>query len=79
MAQATQPFTDLVARELGKAAAEGLLSPADADRDGWFVTKLVMAVFHHYAFADPTPDMRVIGDELWSFCYRALGGTRATT
>lgn len=74
MSHATQAFTDLVARELEAAAAEGLLAPADPPRDAWFVTKLVMAVFHHYAFADPAPHLRAIGDDLWGFCYRALGG-----
>ena len=38
--------------QLELAAAEGLLAPADVERDAWFVTKLVMAVFHHYTFAD---------------------------
>jgi AcrR family transcriptional regulator len=74
MSQATQPFTDLVARELEAAAADGLLTPANPSRDAWFVTNLVMSVFHHSAFADATPDTAAVGDELWSFCYRALGG-----
>ena len=78
MSHATQAFTDLVARELEAAAAEGTLAPADPQRDAWFVTKLVMAVFHHYAFADPPPDTRAIGDELWAFCRGALGGTTTT-
>jgi AcrR family transcriptional regulator len=74
MSQATQPFTDLVARQLEAAAAEGLLAPADPQRDAWFVTKLVMAVFHHYAYADGELDAQAIGDDLWSFCRTALGG-----
>jgi TetR/AcrR family transcriptional regulator len=76
MSQATQPFTDLVARELEAAAADGLLTPTDPLRDAWFVTNLVMSVFHHYAFADATLDTGAVGDELWLFCYRALGGER---
>ena len=51
MSHATQAFTDLVLRQLEAAAAEGLLAPADPERDAWFVTKLVMGVYHHYAFA----------------------------
>jgi TetR/AcrR family transcriptional regulator len=77
MADATQPFTDLVARQLQVAVAEGLLTSTDPARDAWFVNKLVMAVFHHYAFADAAPDTRTIGDELWAFCYAALGGRDA--
>jgi TetR/AcrR family transcriptional regulator len=75
MSQATQPFTDLVVRQLELAAAGGSLSPSDPQRDAWFVTKLVMAVFHHYAFVDPPPDPDSIGEELWEFCLGALGGT----
>jgi TetR/AcrR family transcriptional regulator len=78
MAEATQPFTELVARQLEAAVAEGLLRSSDPAHDAWFVTKLVMAVFHHYAFADAAPDTRAIGDELWAFCYTALGGGSAS-
>jgi TetR/AcrR family transcriptional regulator len=74
MAHATQHFTDLVARQLELAAAEGLLAPRDIQRDAWFVTKLVMAVFHHYAFADPPSDATAIADELWMFFLAGLGG-----
>ena len=34
-----------------------------------------MAVFHHYAYAETPPDPHVIGEDLWAFCYRAIGGT----
>jgi AcrR family transcriptional regulator len=74
MAHATQSFTDLVAREVAAAAEEGSLRPAHPERDAWFVTNLVMAVFHHYAYADAASDSVEVGDELWSFCCRALGG-----
>jgi TetR/AcrR family transcriptional regulator len=77
MARATQHFTDLVARQLVLADRQGLLAVADPERDAWYVTKLVMAVFHHYAYADAPVDTRAIGEELWEFCLRALGG-RAT-
>lgn len=74
MAQATQPFTDLVARQIDAAADQGLLAPGDAPRSAWFVTNLVMAVFHHYAFVGTPVDTEAVGEELWSFCRRALGG-----
>jgi AcrR family transcriptional regulator len=79
MSQATQPFTDLVARQLELATAEGVLSSADPSRDAWFVTKLVMAVFHHYAFAERAPDTSAIGDDLWAFCSTALGVATSAT
>lgn len=78
MDQATQPFTDLVARQLELATAEGLLAPKDVERDAWFVTKLVMAVFHHYAFADAVSDVAAVREQLWTFCCAALGA-RSTT
>ena len=73
MAEATQPFTDLVSRQLELGVAEGLLASTDPQRDAWFVTKLVMAVFHHYAYADAESDTRAIADDLWGFCATALG------
>ena len=69
---ATQPFTDLLAGEIRAAAGAGLLPPADADRQAWLITKLVMAVFHHYAYASTMDDST--GEELWRFCLAALGG-----
>jgi TetR/AcrR family transcriptional regulator len=72
MSHATQHFTDLVARQLVLANAEGRLASSDPQRDAWLITKLVMAVFHHYAFA-PADDSNVIGEELWEFCARAIG------
>jgi len=72
MSHATQHFTDLVARQIVLANEEGLLESSDPRRDAWFITKLVMAVFHHYAFAE-AGDARVTGYELWAFCARAIG------
>ena len=73
-AHATQHFTDLVLRQLLLANEEGLLASPDPERDAWYVTKLVMAVFHHYAYAGDPEDARATGEELWEFCLRALGG-----
>jgi AcrR family transcriptional regulator len=75
MAHATQHFTDLVARQLVLANEEGLIASRDPQADAWFITKLVMAVFHHYSFADSGPDPSTVGEDLWAFCLRALGGT----
>ena len=74
MAHATQHFTDLVARQLELANEQGLLATNDPQRDAWYVTKLVMAVFHHYAYAESPIDTGAIAEELWEFCLRALGG-----
>jgi AcrR family transcriptional regulator len=73
MSHATQHFTDLVERQLVLANEEGLLVSSDPQRDAWYVTKLVMAVFHHYAYAEGSIDADAIAEELWQFCRRALG------
>ena len=52
LAEATKPFADLVQRELEEARAADLLTPRDPERDAWLINRLVMSVFHHYAFAD---------------------------
>jgi AcrR family transcriptional regulator len=77
MTHATQHFTDLVERQLVLANEEGLLTSPDPQRDAWFVTKLVMAVFHHYAYSEDPIDTQAIAEELWQFCLRALGGPPA--
>jgi AcrR family transcriptional regulator len=77
MTHATQHFADLVERQLVLANEEGLLTSNDPQRDAWFVTKLVMAVFHHYAYADEPIDTTAIAEELWQFCLRAIGGTES--
>lgn len=74
MTHATSHFTDLVERQLVLGNEEGLLASSDPQRDAWFVTKLVMAVFHHYAYSDEPIDTQAIAEELWQFCLRALGG-----
>ena len=72
MARANQPFADLVERELRDAAAAGRLHPNDPRQDAWFVMKLVMAVFHHYAFAPRTEPMDDIAERTWEFCLAAF-------
>jgi AcrR family transcriptional regulator len=73
LAEATKPFAELVQRELEAAKAAGRLTPRDAERDAWIISKLVMATFHHYAFAaDPDPTTAV--EDVWQFCLAAVGG-----
>jgi TetR/AcrR family transcriptional regulator len=77
MAHATQHFTDLVERQLQLAVDDGLATSTNVTGDSWFVTKLVMATFHHYAYAEVSTDRAAIAEDLWSFCLRAIGGSRA--
>jgi TetR/AcrR family transcriptional regulator len=73
MDQATQQFADLLVRQLEMARTEGMLPQTNPTRDAWFVTKLVMAVFHHYAFAEAEDGASTAAEDLWDFCRRALG------
>ena len=73
LAVANRPFTDLIIPEIEAATAAGLLAPTDVERDAWFVTQLVMATYHYYAFASRAFDKEMI-EGLWRFCLAALGG-----
>jgi AcrR family transcriptional regulator len=68
----TQYFADMVARQLELARQQGLLPETDPARDAWFVTHLVLSVFHHYAFADRDLRAATSTEDLWRFCRRAL-------
>jgi TetR/AcrR family transcriptional regulator len=70
--QATKPFRDLVAGEIRAAVDAGLLRCDDPARHAWLIEQLVMAVFHHYAYASTKDDD--IAESLWQFCLAALGG-----
>ncbi len=74
VARATQPFSDLLARHIDEAVAQGSLAPRDVARESWFTTQLVMAVFHHFAFATAPDDPDAVAEQLWQFCFAALGG-----
>ncbi|WP_216894370.1 hypothetical protein [Nocardia alni] len=75
MAQANQPIADLIARELRAAAEADLLHPHDPDADGWLAMKLVMSVFHHYAYAREHESIDDMVEHLWAFCLPALRGS----
>ena len=63
-------------RQLGAGARRGAAAAeTNPQRDAWFVTKLVMAVFHHYAFAEAEAGAITAAEDLWDFCRRALGGS----
>lgn len=75
LAIATKPFADVVQRQLEAGRDAGVLHPRDPEVDAWIINKLVMSVFHHYAFAEITVD---IADEVWAFLLAAVGGARPT-
>jgi AcrR family transcriptional regulator len=75
VARATQHFSDLIEPEIEAAAAAGALRPVDPPRDAAMITKLVMAMVHHYAFIGLGDGVHVVTDHLWRFCFAALGGS----
>ena len=74
MNAATRAFSDLVQRALESGAEAGVLAPRDPERDARLITKMVLAVFHHYAFDDADLDVARVADEVWQFCLAAVGG-----
>jgi AcrR family transcriptional regulator len=74
VARATQHFSDLIEPEIEAAAETGALGPLDPPRDAAMITKLVMAMVHHYSFIGLGDGVHVVTDHLWRFCLAALGG-----
>lgn len=72
LAEAEQPFVDLLLSEINAAAKAGSLHPSNPESDAWFVAELVRSVYHYYAYAPRRDDVK---DQLWQFCLAALGGT----
>jgi AcrR family transcriptional regulator len=74
MARINQPFADMIERELREAAALGLLRPTDPAAGSWFTMKLVMSVYHRYAFATTRESLEDTTERLWAFCLAAFNG-----
>lgn len=75
LAEAEKPFVDLVRTEVNAAVKAGLINPPDPEWDSWFLTELVRAVYHFYAFAEhPEGELTLVKERMWQFCLSALGG-----
>jgi AcrR family transcriptional regulator len=74
LAEANKPFADLVQTELEAGQRAGALHPRDPARDAWLITRLVMAVYQYYAFADQDSSTSAAADDVWDFCLAAVGG-----
>lgn len=74
IARASQPIVDLFAGELAAATATGQLHSTDPQRDAWFAMRLVMSVFHHYAFVASDEHAATVAEDLWAFCLTGFGG-----
>lgn len=78
MAKVTRPFVDITERRLREAMDAGLLHSDDPAHDAWLVAKMVMAIFHHRAFAPDDPPAALAKERLWAFCLAALRVTDAS-
>jgi AcrR family transcriptional regulator len=78
LAQAISPYTHHLLTEIRAATEAGTLTPRHPEYDAWLVTQLAVAVFHHYAFAATRMPLEEIRENLWAFCFSALGGTVET-
>lgn len=74
LGEANQPFADLVEAELVAGREAGVLDPRDPERDAWLITKLVISVFHHYAYVEDDSGADLLADDVWAFCLAAVGG-----
>jgi AcrR family transcriptional regulator len=75
LAEAEQPFIDLLRDALSDSVQAGELNPVDAEWDSWLISDLVRSVYHFYAFAEADEaEMNVVKEQLWRFCLTALGG-----
>lgn len=74
--EATEPVTALVRETLEAGCESGAFTTDQPDADAWMITKLVMSVFHHFAFV---PDDPAAPDEdaVWTFCLGAVTATKA--
>ncbi len=77
VSRATRPFTELLLADIREAVATGELKPSDPESSAWFITQLVMAVFHHYDSAGLDEPADRVAQRLWAFCLAALGGQAA--
>jgi TetR/AcrR family transcriptional regulator len=75
VARTTQHYSDLLQPDIVAGTQAGVLRSVDPARDAATITKLVMAMVHHYAFIELGQDAQVVNDHLWRFCLGALGGT----
>jgi TetR/AcrR family transcriptional regulator len=75
VARTTKHFSDLLEPDIEAASLTGALNSLDPERDAATITKLVMAMVHHYAFIELGDNTQVINGHLWRFCLGALGGS----
>ncbi|HUC04268.1 MAG TPA: TetR/AcrR family transcriptional regulator [Acidimicrobiales bacterium] len=73
IAVAIAPYTELLVTEIEHAVASGALHTDDPRGAAWMITQLVMAVFHHYAFAPAGGTGEDVAEGLWRFCLTGLG------
>lgn len=74
MTLATQPVTDLFARELESAREQGLITLPDVRQGADLMVTLVRSVYHQYAFARKDESAAELAERVWQFCLQGIGG-----
>ena len=57
-----------------RPSTPALLHSDDPASDAWLMSKMVMAIYHHRAFAPLDPPAADAKERVWAFCLSALGG-----
>jgi TetR/AcrR family transcriptional regulator len=72
LADAQQPYVDLLRTEIVASVNAGQLHPIDTDWAAWLISELVRSVYQRDAYAPARrPETK---EQLWAFCLQALGG-----
>jgi TetR/AcrR family transcriptional regulator len=74
LADAQQPYVDLLRTEIEASVTAGLLHPIDTDWAAWLISELVRSVYQRDAYAQARrPETK---EQLWAFCLQALRASR---
>ena len=77
LAEATKPFADLIQSALEEGRDAGVFDTRRPELDAWIINKLVVSVFHHFAYSDDAAAAEEAAEGVWSFCLAAVGGVDA--
>jgi AcrR family transcriptional regulator len=69
---ATRRFADLVRREVAAGATAGVFAPRDLEIDAWLITRMALAVLHHYAWAQSDDSMATTVNATADFCLDSI-------
>jgi TetR/AcrR family transcriptional regulator len=77
MTHVDAPFIELLRRDIEAAVEAGRLASRSPASDAIVMTRTILGSFHHLSFFADGPGAESIADDVWNFCFTALGGTVA--